>query len=89
MQVFRVLSDKLGLEATAPVFTTAPFPVPLLPSPIGQVFGSLTLFKRLPILDRLSIAGLLYAMLEYNRVSHVLMFDNLLFSVFKIERRNL
>jgi len=52
-----------GLEATAPVFGDAP----LWPSPLGQAFATLHNFKRLPVSDRLSIAGLLYAMLDLNR----------------------
>ena len=52
-----------GLEATAPVFGDAP----LLPSPVGQVLATVRNFKRLPVPDRLSIAGLLYAMLDLNR----------------------
>jgi len=56
-----------GLEATAPVFGDAP----LLPSPLGQAFATLNSFKRLPVQDRLSIAGLLYAMLDLNRSDRV------------------
>ena len=56
-----------GLEATAPVFGDAPF----LPSPLGQAFATLNNFKRLPVQDRLSIAGLLYAMLDLNRSDRV------------------
>ena len=52
-----------GLEATAPVFGDAP----QLPSPVGQVLATVKNFKRLPVADRLSIAGLLYAMLDLNR----------------------
>ena len=52
-----------GLEATAPVFGDAP----RLPSPVGQVLATAKNFKRLPLPDRLSIAGLLYAMLDLNR----------------------
>ena len=52
-----------GLEATAPVFGDAP----QWPSPLGQMAATITNFKRLPIQDRLSIAGLLYAMLDLNR----------------------
>ena len=52
-----------GLEATAPVFGDAP----ALPSPLGQVFATVNNFKRLPVQDRLSIAGLLYAILDLNR----------------------
>eukprot|EP01035_Chromulina_nebulosa_P017252 gene17252-22782_t len=54
-----------GLEATAPVFSTSLFPD--IPSPIGQIFASSALFTRLPVIDRMSIAGLLYAMLDFNR----------------------
>jgi uncharacterized protein with NAD-binding domain and iron-sulfur cluster len=52
-----------GLEATAPVFGEAP----QWPSPLGQMLATITNFKRLPIPDRLSIAGLLYAMLDLDR----------------------
>ena len=56
-----------GLEATAPVFGDAP----QWPSPLGQVAATLTNFKRLPIADRLSIAGLLIAMLDLQRSEQV------------------
>jgi len=63
-----------GLEATAPVFGDAL----RLPSPIGQVLATTTNFKRLPVADRLSIAGLLYAMLDLNRSEAVFeRYDNL------------
>jgi uncharacterized protein with NAD-binding domain and iron-sulfur cluster len=52
-----------GLEATAPVFGESP----QLPSPLGQAFATINNFKRLPLTDRLSIAGLLVAMLDLNR----------------------
>ena len=52
-----------GLEATAPVFGEAV----ALPSPLGQAFATVSNFKRLPVQDRLSIAGLLYAILDLNR----------------------
>lgn len=52
-----------GLEATAPVFAGAPE----LPSPLGQVFASFSRFKRLPLSDRVSISGLLLAMLDFSR----------------------
>ncbi len=52
-----------GLEATAPVFGDAP----TWPSPLGQIGATLTNFKRLPLEDRLSIAGLLYTLLDLNR----------------------
>ena len=52
-----------GLEATAPVFGESP----QLPSPLGQAFATINNFKRLPVADRLSIAGLLVAMLDLNR----------------------
>lgn len=53
-----------GLEATAPVFSNADVQ---LPSPLGQVFASMQLFKRLPLVDRATMAGLLLAMLDYER----------------------
>ncbi|MGB1622295.1 MAG: hydroxysqualene dehydroxylase [Synechococcus sp.] len=52
-----------GLEATAPVFGEGP----QLPSPLGQAFATIHNFKRLPVADRLSIAGLLVAMLDLHR----------------------
>lgn len=52
-----------GLEATAPVFGGSP----QWPSPLGQMVATITNFTRLPIRDRLSIAGLLYAMLDLYR----------------------
>jgi len=52
-----------GLEATAPVFGDS-F---ALPSPFGQVFATFDNFKRLPLTDRASMVGLLYAMLDLNR----------------------
>ncbi|WP_087069031.1 FAD-dependent oxidoreductase [Cyanobium sp. NIES-981] len=56
-----------GLEATAPVFGESP----QWPSPLGQVLATVTNFKRLPVRDRLSIAGLLYAILDLNRSDRV------------------
>ena len=52
-----------GLEATAPIFGNS---LPL-PSPLGQIFASFKLFERLPIIDRVSMIGLLYAMLDFDR----------------------
>ena len=37
-----------------------------LPSPLGQAMATIKNFKRLPVADRLSIAGLLVAMLDLN-----------------------
>ena len=54
-----------GLEATAPVFSASSFPT--LPSPLGQIAASARLFERLPLIDRASMAGLLYAMLDFDR----------------------
>ena len=56
-----------GLEATAPVFGESP----QWPSPIGQMIATIKNFKRLPIRDRLSIAGLLYAILDLYRSDKV------------------
>ena len=39
---------------------------PQLPSPLGQAFATINNFKRLPVTDRLSIAGLHVAMLDLN-----------------------
>lgn len=54
-----------GLEATAPVFSSSSFPE--LPSPLGQVYATFDNFKRLPLEDRVTMAGLLYAMLDLYR----------------------
>jgi uncharacterized protein with NAD-binding domain and iron-sulfur cluster len=54
-----------GVEATAPVFSSSSFPQ--LPSPIGQILASARLFERIPIKDRSTMVGLLYAMLDFNR----------------------
>ena len=54
-----------GLEATAPVFSSSDYLQ--LPSPLGQVFATFDNFKRLPLEDRASMAGLLYAMLDLGR----------------------
>ncbi|NQV09713.1 MAG: FAD-dependent oxidoreductase [Cyanobacteria bacterium] len=63
-----------GLEASAPVFGELPH----WPSPLGQVIATVNNFKRLPIQDRLSIAGLLYAMLDLSRSDKVYQkYDNL------------
>jgi len=67
-----------GLEATAPVFSSAklpfdlPFlpenlrnePFPALPSPLGQVLATFPLFERIPLADRASVAGLLVATID-------------------------
>ncbi len=44
---------------------------PHLPSPLGQAFATINNFKRLQVADRLSIAGLLVAMLDLNRSPEV------------------
>mmetsp|Transcript_21291 Transcript_21291/g.34131 ORF Transcript_21291/g.34131 Transcript_21291/m.34131 type:complete len:563 (+) Transcript_21291:108-1796(+) len=54
-----------GLEATAPVFSASRFPE--LPSPLGQVLATTQLFERLPILDRVSMLGLLLGMTDFVR----------------------
>jgi len=54
-----------GLEAKAPVFSSSN--LPNLPSPLGQMFATFSNFKRLPLKDRLTLSGLLYAMLDLNR----------------------
>ena len=54
-----------GLEAVAPVFSSSSFPQ--LPSPLGQVFATFSNFKRLPVQDRVTMIGLLYAMLDFTR----------------------
>ena len=53
-----------GLEAIAPVFANAPV---TLPSPMGQVLATFDNFKRLPVEDRVTMAGLLGAILDYDR----------------------
>ena len=53
-----------GLEATAPVFSGAPLQ---LPSPLGQVLATFDNFKRLPLEDRATMAGLLAATLDMQR----------------------
>ena len=40
---------------------------PQLPNPLGQAFATVNNFKLLPVTDRLSIAGLLVAMIDLNR----------------------
>jgi hypothetical protein len=64
-----------GLEATAPVFSSAtiPFtenPLPELPSPLGQVAATFQLFENIPVLDRVTVLGLLYAMADFTRDEH-------------------
>jgi uncharacterized protein with NAD-binding domain and iron-sulfur cluster len=54
-----------GLEATAPVFSGKD--LMQLPSPLGQVFATFDNFKRLPLADRATMVGLLYAVLDLNR----------------------
>lgn len=67
-----------GLEATAPVFSKAEFPIntlpflsqlsgqklPELPSPLGQVLATFPLFERIPLVDRASMVGLLVATVD-------------------------
>lgn len=55
-----------GLEATAPVFSDNKKYLQL-PSPIGQVLASAALFERIPIADRASMIGLMYAILDVAR----------------------
>ncbi len=52
-----------GLEATALVFGDGM----QLPSPLDQAMATIKNFKRMPVADRLSIAGLFVAMLDLNR----------------------
>ena len=77
-----------GLEATAPVFGDSIE----LPSPLGQVFASAKLFKRLPLKDRASMVGLLVAMLDFDRDEETLRkYDRMsaheLFIRFKLSKR--
>jgi uncharacterized protein with NAD-binding domain and iron-sulfur cluster len=64
-----------GRETSAPVFSNATFPpnIPFLsgqplpsqiPSPLGQILATLTLFERLPLADRVSMIGLLVATVD-------------------------
>jgi len=69
-----------GLEATAPVFSQAKLPklpdnipflsqfsertFPNLPSPLGQVVSTISLFERIPLQDRASMVGLLLATID-------------------------
>lgn len=55
-----------GLEATAPVFSDNKKYFQL-PSPVGQVLASAALFERIPVSDRASMIGLLYAILDFSR----------------------
>ena len=59
------LYSPFGLEATAPVFSSSSFPQ--LASPIGQVAASAKLFERIPLWDRATVAGLLLALLDFDR----------------------
>jgi len=54
-----------GIEATAPIFSDSKYPV--LPSPLGQIFASNKLFFRLPLVDRISLIGLLYAIIDFDK----------------------
>lgn len=54
-----------GLEATAPVFSNSDFPE--LPSPIGQVVSTFKLFERIPVADRVTMLGLLFATIDFTR----------------------
>merc|ERR1719247_409766 len=54
-----------GLEATAPVFSQSASPE--LPSPIGQVAATFQLFERIPVLDRVTMLGLLLATIDFTR----------------------
>eukprot|EP00808_Paulinella_micropora_P008931 g17845.t1 len=58
------LYSPLGLEATAPVFGNSKFD---LPSPLGQIVAITGLFERISLVDRASFAGLLHAMLDFDR----------------------
>ena len=79
-----------GLEATAPVFGDSGFGA--LPSPLGQVLASNTLFVRLPLADRATMVGLLVAMLDYNKDEKTFIkYDKMtaaeLFVKFKLSKR--
>merc|ERR1719453_1860778 len=60
-----------GLEATAPVFSKGATifgqTIPELPSPFGQVAATLELFERIPVLDRVTMVGLLLATIDFTR----------------------
>lgn len=79
-----------GLEITAPIFSSSEYLQ--LPSPLGQVFASHKLFKRLPISDRASVIGLLVALLDFDRdVETFAAYDRMsaheLFIKFKLSKR--
>jgi hypothetical protein len=54
-----------GLEATMPVLGAPEYAQ--LPSPLGQAVAAFPGIRRLPIADALTMTGLLYAMLDFNR----------------------
>merc|ERR1719261_1166194 len=60
-----------GLEATAPVFSQGAEifgqRIPELPSPLGQVAATFQLFERIPVPERATVLGLLYAMAAFTR----------------------
>ena len=60
-----------GLEATAPVFSKGVElfgrKIPELPSPLGQVAATVSLFERIPVLDRVTMIGLLLATIDFTR----------------------
>ena len=39
--------------------------IPELPSPLGQVLATFDLFERVPVADRVTMIGLLYATIDY------------------------
>ena len=53
----RLFGLPMDWRATAPVFGDSV----ALPSPLGQIFATFDNFKRLPLTDRASMVGLLYA----------------------------
>lgn len=63
--------SKATLPKLPPFFNDLPFikefseqTLPILPSPLGQVLATFTLFERLPIQDRISMIGLLIATVD-------------------------
>mmetsp|Transcript_35297 Transcript_35297/g.82467 ORF Transcript_35297/g.82467 Transcript_35297/m.82467 type:complete len:595 (+) Transcript_35297:65-1849(+) len=57
-----------GLEATAPVMSAPEYGQYLqLPSPLGQALAAFPGMARLPITDAVTMAGLLYAILDFDR----------------------
>jgi hypothetical protein len=61
-----VFSDARLPKIPLPLFDLLPTdqPLPMLPSPLGQILATFPLFERLPLADRASVVGLLLATLD-------------------------